>query len=104
LNILNKTVQILTDAQLIDDYADFSTNYAERNAGWLSYTIHKQRDFTVETSINALKRTRLLKQHYANKQKQLGGVVDEYIHALNKVSTLLEQHLETKHGILKIKY
>ena len=103
MNILNKTIQILTDAQLIDDYADFSTNYAERNAGWVSYTIHMKRDFTVETSINALKRTRLLKEHYANRQRQLGGVVDEYIHALNKVSTLLEKHLETKHGILKIK-
>lgn len=103
MNILNKTIQILTDAQLINDYADFSTNYAERNAGWLSYTIHMKRDFTVETSINALKRTRLLKEHYANRQRQLGGVVDEYIHALNKVSTLLEKHLETKHGILKIK-
>ena len=103
MNILNKTIQILTDAQLINDYADFSKNYAERNAGWLSYTIHKKRDFTVETSINALKRTRLLKEYYVNKQKQLGGVVDEYIYALNKVSTLLEKHLETKHGILKIK-
>ena len=104
MNILNKTIQILTDAQLIDDYADFSTNYAERNAEWLSYTIHKQRDFTVETSINALKRTRLLEEHYANRQRQLGGVVYEYIHALSKVSALLEQHLEKKHGILKIKY
>ena len=103
MNILNEIIKILTDAQLIYDYADFSTNYAERNAGWLSYTIHKQRDFTVETSINALKRTRLLEEHYANRQRQLGGVVDEYIHALNKVSTLLEQHLEKKHGILKIK-
>ena len=103
MNILNKTIQILTDAQLINDYADFSTNYAERNAGWLSYTIHKKRDFTVETSINALKRTRLLKKYYENRHRQLGGIVDEYIYALNSVSTLLEKHLEKKYGILKIK-
>jgi hypothetical protein len=103
LNILNEIIKILTDAQLIYDYADFSTNYAERNAGWLSYTIHKQRDFTVETSINALKRTRVVKEHYTKRYRQFGSVVDDYMEALNKVIRLLEQHLETKHGILQIK-
>ena len=39
-----------------------------------------------------------------SKRKQREMAFDEYIHALNKVSTLLEKHLETKHGILKIKY
>ena len=39
-----------------------------------------------------------------SKRKQREMAFDEYIHALNKFSTLLEKHLETKHGILKIKY
>lgn len=103
MNILNKTIEILKRTNLIEDYADFSENYAERNTGWLSYTLHKNRDFTVETSINVLRRIRYLKQQYEAKRLQFGAIVDDNIEALEEVDRLIGKHLENKYGITQIK-
>ena len=73
MNLLKQTLEILTQAHLIESYADFSNDFANRNTGWLSYTLHKQRDVNVETAINILRQTRHLKQTYEQKQRRILG-------------------------------
>ena len=103
MNTLNETLRILNEADLIEDYEHFSKNYVDRNAGWLSYTLHKQRDFGVLTAINALRYIRQLKTFYFNRKKQFGAIVDDNITALEQVDRLIQTHLEQQYGILQIK-
>ena len=100
---MNKTLKILEEAHLIEGYEHFSKNYVDRNAGWLSYSLHKQRDFGVLTAINALRYIRQLKTFYSNRRKQFGGIVEDNITALEQVDTLIEAHLEQHYGILQIR-
>ena len=102
MNLLKQTLEILTQAHLIDSYADFSNDFANRNTGWLSYTLHKQRDVNVETAINILRQTRHLKQTYEQKQRRWGGIMDDSVEALSKVEALLHTHLRDKYGIIEI--
>ncbi len=103
MNTLNETLRILNEADLIEDYEHFSKNYVDRNAGWLSYTLHKQRDFGVLTAINALRYIRQLKTFYSNRSKQFGSIVEDNITALEQVDRLIQAHLEQQYGILQIK-
>jgi len=52
LTTLSNALEILDKAHLVEDYEHFSKNYVDRNGGWLSYQLHKDRDFCVETAIN----------------------------------------------------
>ena len=103
MTILSKTLEILNKAQLIEGYRHFSTNYVDRNAGWLSYQLHKDRDFCVETAINTLRHVRKVKTFYLERHKALGGVVDENINALDEADSLIQGHLENRYGIKQIK-
>jgi len=100
---LKQTLEILSEANLIDTYADFSTDFADRNINWLSYTLHKGRDFNAETGINILRQIRKLKTFYFNKRQRVGAVVDDNIEALEQVDRLIQAHLENRYGILEIK-
>ena len=100
---LKQTIEILSEANLIDTYADFSTDFADRNINWLSYTLHKGRDFNAETGINILRHIRKLKTFYFYKKKQVGAVVDENIEALEQADLLIQAHLEDRYGIIQIK-
>lgn len=99
MNKLNKTIEILERTNLIKDYADFSKNYAERNDGWLSYTLHKEKDFTLSTSINVLRNVRCLREQCTAKHDDYDPVVSHNIEALNEVDQLLGQHLKNAYGI-----
>ena len=100
---MNKTLKILEEAHLIEGYEHFSKNYVDRNGGWLSYQLHKDGDFCVETAINTLRSIRKVKAFYLNKRHSIGGIVDEYIEALTKADRLIQAHIENKYGILEIK-
>ena len=103
MSILKQTIDILSKAHLLEGYEHFSINYVDRNAGWLSYQLHKDRDFCVETAIITLRNIRKVKTFYLNKRHSIGGIVDEYIEALTKADRLIQAHIENKYGILEIK-
>ena len=103
MTTLYKTLVILNKAHLLEGYEDFSKNYADRNGGWLSYQLHKKRDFGVETAINALRYIRELKTFYLGKRQRLGSLVDDTIEALEQVERLIQAHLEEQYDIIQIK-
>lgn len=103
LNTLTETLKILNKVDLIESYEDFSKNFADRSSGWLSYQIHKNRDFGIETAINALKETRRVKTFYLGKRQRLGSLVDDTIEALEQVERLIQAHLEEQYDIIQIK-
>ena len=103
MTTLSNTLEILDKAHLVEDYEHFSKNYVDRNGGWLSYQLHKDRDFCLETAIITLRNIRKVKTFYLNKRHSIGGIVDEYIEALTKADRLIQAHIENKYGILEIK-
>ena len=103
MSILKQTIDILENAHLIEGYEHFSIKFVDRNAGWLSYQLHKDRDFGVETAINTLKYVRQLQTFYLRKRGVVGALVDENIEALKQVDGLIQKHLEDRYGITQIK-
>ena len=103
MTTLSNTLEILNKAHLVEDYEHFSKNYVDRNGGWLSYQLHKDRDFGVETAINTLRYVRQLQTFYFNKRRVVGALVDENIEALKQVDGLIQKHLEDRYGITQIK-
>ena len=103
LSILKQTIQILHNAQLLEGYEHFSTHYAQRNAGWLSYQLHKDRDFTVETAINVLRYVRKVKSFYLEKTRLVGVFAEECVEAHEQIDRLIQAHLEDRYGIAEIK-
>ena len=103
MSILKQTIDILENAHLLEVYEHFSINYVDRSAGWLSYQLHKKRDFGVETAINTLRYVRQLQTFYLRKRGVVGALVDENIEALKKVDGLIQKHLEDRYGITQIK-
>ena len=103
MSTLNKTLEILEKVHLVEGYEDFSINYANRNSGWLSYQLHKDRDFSVLAAISTLRSVRRVKTFYFGKKQRLGALADEYIDALEQADALLQTHLEEQYGIIQIK-
>lgn len=103
MTTLYKTLETLNIAHLLEGYEDFSKNYADRNGGWLSYQLHKKRDFGVETAINALRYIRELKTFYLRGRSKVGAIVDDNIEALEQADLLIRAHLEDRYGIMQIK-
>ena len=103
MTTLYKTLEILNKEHLLEGYEDFSKNYADRNGGWLSYQLHKKRDFGVETAINALRYIRELKTFYLGRRSKVGAIVDDNIEALEQADLLKQAHLEDRYGIIQIK-
>ena len=103
MSILKQTIDLLSKAHLLEGYEHFSINYVDRNAGWLSYQLHKDRDFGIETAINTLRYVRQLQTFYFNKRRVVGALVDENIEALKQVDGLIQKHLEDRYGITQIK-
>ena len=103
MTTLSNTLEILNKAHLVEDYEHFSKNYVDRNGGWLSYQLHKDRDFGIETAINTLRYVRQLQTFYFNKRRVVGALVDENIEALKQVDGLIQKHLEDRYGITQIK-
>ena len=103
MTTLSNTLEILNKAHLVEDYEHFSKNYVDRNGGWLSYQLHEDRDFGIETAINTLRYVRQLQTFYFNKRRVVGALVDENIEALKQVDGLIQKHLEDRYGITQIK-
>ena len=104
MTTLSNTLEILNKAHLVEDYEHFSKNYVDRNGGWLSYQLHKDRDFCLETAIITLRNIRKVKTFYLNKRHSIGGiVVDDKIEALEQADSLIQAHLEDRYGTIQIK-
>lgn len=103
MSILKQTIQILQNAQVLEGYEHFSTKYAKRNAGWLSYQLHKDRDFNVETAINVLRYVRKVKSFYLEKTRIVGVFAEDCVEAHEQVDRLIQAHLEDRYGIAEIK-
>lgn len=101
MTVLQQTLQIISDANLVIDDKEFSTTWAKRNSNWVAYTTHKQRDYSTDAAFNVLRETRKRMHHLKQVRRRLGNIVEDTLRALTRVEALLLDYLKNKHSIVE---
>ena len=102
MSLMERIYTELHQHSFVQTAEQFSTDWCWRSKSWFAVQKTKRSDFSVQTAINCLNKTKVKIAFAHMSRKKLGGIADSDIRVLNGIRDELETYLLEQHKIAAV--
>ncbi len=102
MSLMEQIFTELREHSFVQTAEQFSTDWCWRSKSWFAVQKTKQGDFSVQTAINCLNKTKVKIAFAHMSRKKLGSIADSDLRVLNGIKDELEAYLLERHKIAAI--